>query len=207
MAKIYFFSLIFFVCWVHAQPVSDPNRRDDKTVTKIQVQGNSRQESHRNPHRQPVKVTDAQALEILKAINQADLDMSRKAQKKGGALSVTSFSEQLEKDHREMMRALANFESQSRLTPQDNPISQEIRREGEKKSEDLQKLAKSEFDRSYLDYEASAHNKGLEIIDTDLLPQVQNPELRQLINKTRSSLETHMQRASYTRQTLNNPGL
>jgi putative membrane protein len=206
MRNLTLLSLTFFVFWVHAQTPDRAERRDDKTVTKIQAEGESRQESNRDPRRQPMKLTDAQAMDILKAIHESDVQLALWAQKNSSKPAISSFGNQVIKDHENLMLAVSNFEKQSKMTPESSVISQEIRKNRSQTEEQLKKVGQTELDRAYLDHEATFHNNGLKIIDTDLLPQVKDVELKKLIEQTRTTMETHRQKAAYTRQTLNNPG-
>lgn len=66
----------------------------------------------------------------------------------------------------------------------DNSLSQELQKMKDENKANLEKLTGRHFDTAFLQYEVKAHEMILQIIDTDILPKVQNPELKALVAKT-----------------------
>ena len=53
----------------------------------------------------------------------------------------------------------------------------------------------ADFDRAYVDDEVKAHQQVLDTIDNQLLPNAQNPELKQLITSVRPVIAQHLDHA------------
>jgi len=188
--------------------LAQAKRDDDKTMTQVQSQGRGGpHKSYLDPNRPAQLLNDGQALAILKTFHHAETDMANLGRKKGQALSLKSFSVQMDKDHGDLRHELSNFEKKTKLTAEDNSVSQELQKMKDQNKANLEKLSGKDFDLAFLQYEVKAHEKILQIIDTDLLPRVRNPELKALVAKARIEMEEHLQRAGYTLTTLNNPGL
>jgi putative membrane protein len=56
-------------------------------------------------------------------------------------------------------------------------------------------LTGAAFDRAYMDREVEYHQTVLDAIDQTLLPNVQNAELRALLEQTRPAVASHLEMA------------
>lgn len=184
-------------------------RPEGHTSTEIQTKGEHQKLS--NPKAQSQKaaasMTDGQIVAILKSIHDADMEMGSLAKEQGGNRAVTTMGQQAEKDHKELNRALSNFEKKAKIKAQSNDLAQNFNQIKERKSAELEKMDKEKFDPAYLQHEIEFHKNAIEIVDASLLPNARNPELKEIVAKSRQAMLGHLQHAEYTQKTLENPGM
>ena len=63
-----------------------------------------------------------------------------------------------------------------------------------------------DFDRAYLQSQIEQHQKVLDTIDRQLMPNAKNPQLRSHLQSMRPTIEQHLQTAKEAQQALNTSG-
>ncbi len=183
-----------------------PKRDDSKTMTQIQSQGEGRQKSYFDKNRRAFLLNDAQIMKVMQTLRQNDKEMGELAQNKGDTQAVRSLGDQLEQDQKNGVIGISNVEKNTKVTPQDNDLSQALQTMQKEKSAKLSGLSGKEFDLAYLEQSLALNEKALQVIDTDLLPKAQSPDLKALLVQMKTEMEMHKQRVGYAQSTLNNPG-
>lgn len=147
-------------------------------------------------------VTDPQIAAIVVAANDVDIRAGELARERAASPEVKAFAERMVTDHTGVNRAAAELVGRLGVTPEPNPTSQSLTRDGEQARDLLQGQAGAAFDRAYIDREVTYHQAVLDAIDQTLLPSAQNAELRVLLEQTRPAVEAHLQHARQLQGTL-----
>ena len=63
-------------------------------------------------------------------------------------------------------------------------------------------MTAANFNKSYVDNEVSYHEAVLNALDTQLIPNAQNPELKQLLTDTRPVIAEHLDHAKMVQSKL-----
>ena len=140
-------------------------------------------------------VTDPQIAAIVVAANEVDVAAGELARSKATDPQVKQFAERMVTDHTGVNQQATELVQRLGVTPEQNPTSQQLRQGGEQARSRLQGLTGAEFDRAYIEHEVAYHQQVLDAIDSTLIPNAQNPELRALLEQVRPAIEAHLQLA------------
>ena len=147
-------------------------------------------------------VTDPQIADIVVAANELDIRGGEMAQSKAASPQVKEFAQRMITDHTGVNKAATDLVTRLGVTPEPNPLSQQIRQEGEQNQSRLQGLTGAEFDRAYIDSEVNYHEALLDVINNMLIPAAQNAELKTLLQQTVPAVEAHLQHAKQLQSSL-----
>jgi putative membrane protein len=140
-------------------------------------------------------VTDPQIADIVVAANEVDIKAGELAQSQGTDPRVKEFAQRMITDHTGVNQAATELVTRLGVTPEPNPVSQQLRQGGEQNRNHLQGLSGADFDRAYIGHEVDYHQQVLDAIDQTLIPNAQNPELKALLEQTRPAIAAHLQHA------------
>jgi putative membrane protein len=140
-------------------------------------------------------LSDAQIAHIATTANNADIDGGNLAQQKAQNAEVKSFANLMVSDHGAANERAAQIASQAGLTPEDNPTSQQMMADHQTAKQQLQTQSGAAFDSAYIAHEVDFHQKVLDALDQTLIPNAQNPELKNLLTQVRATVDGHLKRA------------
>jgi putative membrane protein len=140
-------------------------------------------------------VSDPQILHIAKTANDADIEGGNLAQSKSQNADVKAFANLMISDHTAANQAGMQAATAAGVTPQDNPTSQQLMADHQAATQRLQSLSGAEFDKAYIGHEVDVHQKVLNALDQTLIPNAQNPELKNVLTQVRATVEAHLTRA------------
>lgn len=127
---------------------------------------------------------------ILRALDTAEIVTSRVAREVSQNDAVLGYAGVMIKDHGDIMRLVA----QTGVTPRENAISGKIRRDADSIARGLSAIPMG-FNNTYIEEQVKSHRKALQTLDSVIVPSVQTPELRSLLEKLRPAFVAHLQRA------------
>lgn len=143
------------------------------------------------------KVTDAQIAAIVVAANQVDIDAGKFAAKTSTDAEVKKFAETMVTDHTAVNRSAVTLVTKLKVSPVENDTSRALKAGGEKNLAELRALKGKAFDKTYVDREVAYHEQVIQAIDTVLIPNAQNPELKALLVKVRPAFIEHLNHAKH----------
>ena len=139
--------------------------------------------------------SDAQIASIVVTANQVDIDAGKLAESKGRAADVKSFAKQMITDHTGVNKQAVALVTKLKVTPEDNPTAQSLKKGGEDNLKSLKALKGAAFDKAYVDHEVAYHEAVLDAIDKTLIPSAQNGELKALLVSVRPAFVGHLEHA------------
>src|SRR5207237_2321267 len=83
------------------------------------------------------------------------------------------------------------------VTPQENEISRGLTANGEKHLEHLRGLKGMEFDKAYVDNEVAYHEAVLKTIESVLIPNAKNAELKAMLVNVQPTFVGHLEHAKH----------
>ena len=146
--------------------------------------------------------SDAQIAHIVVTANQVDINAGKLAESKGTNKDVKAFGKQMVTDHTGVNKQATDLATKLKLTPEDNPTSQSLKKGGEDNVTKLKTLSGAAFDKAYIDHEIVYHEQVLDAIDKTLAPNAKNAELKDLIVKVRPAFVGHLEHAKKIQATL-----
>jgi putative membrane protein len=142
-------------------------------------------------------ITDAQIASIVVTANQVDIDAGRLAASTSASSAVRKFAELMVNDHTSVNKAASDLVTRLHVIPVDNPTSQSLKAAGEKNLEALKRLDGQAFDKAYVDHEVEYHQQVIDALDSVLIPEATNAELRALLVKVRPAFVAHLEHAKH----------
>jgi putative membrane protein len=144
----------------------------------------------------PEPLADPQIAAVTQAANQAEVEQAKIAQKKAKHARVKKFAAMMIKHHGDAQKKQDKLAKKLTLTVEDSPALAELKSSNQSTLEKLESTnAGPDFDMAYMNAQVEAHQKVLDVIDKQLLPNAQNEELKTLITELRPVIEAHLTEA------------
>ncbi len=147
-------------------------------------------------------INDAQIAAIVVAANQVDIDAGELAVQKTNNAEVRKFGQTMVNDHTGVNKTATELVTKLKVTPQDNPTAQALRKGGDENLAKLKTLSGPAFDKAYIAHEAAYHQQVLDALDKTLIPGAQNAELKALLVKVRPAFVAHLEHAKQLQRSL-----
>lgn len=147
------------------------------------------------------KVTDAQIAAIVVAANQVDIDAGKFAADKSTDANVQGFAKTMVTDHSAVNKSAVELVTKLHVTPEANDTSRALTDGGEKNLSTLRGLDGKAFDKAYVDHEVAYHEQVIAALDTVLIPNAENAELKALLVKVRPAFIAHLGHAKHLQAT------
>jgi putative membrane protein len=141
------------------------------------------------------KLSDAEVASVAVVANQIDIDYAEIAKKRSKNDDVLKFAETMKNDHAAVIDQAAALVKKLRVTPKDNTVSQKLMADAKKMKTILNSTSRKSFDRAYIDNEVAYHKSVIGAIESLLIPETENPELKELLQNVVPALKTHLEHA------------
>ena len=151
---------------------------------------------------QGAKPTDPQIAHIAYTAGEIDLKAAELAKQKSKNKEVLSFADDMIRDHKAVNEQALALVKKLNVTPEDNPTSQALAKQGNAKLEELSKLEGAAFDRAYAQNEVAYHQTVNSAVEGTLIPSATNAELKTLLGTGLKIFQGHQQHAQQLAQGL-----
>ena len=139
--------------------------------------------------------TDPQIAAIVVTANQVDIDAGKLAERKTRTKEVKEFAKLMVTDHSGVNKAATELVQKLKVTPEDSPTAEDLKKGGDENLANLRKLSGAEFDKAYVGHEVAYHEAVLDAMDKTLIPGADNEELKALLVKVRPAFVHHLEHA------------
>ena len=150
----------------------------------------------------PAKPNDAQIAHIAVTANSIDSAAGVLAKSKAQSKAVKDFAQTMITDHTQVNKQAVALATKLGVTPEDNDVSQQLNSGAQTSQESLKAKSGADFDSAYMDHEVTFHQAVLDALDSTLIPDAQNAELKDLLTKVRPAIAAHLERAKSIRASL-----
>lgn len=144
---------------------------------------------------QSPKLNDAEVASAAVVANQNDIDFAKIAKQKSKNAEVLKFAETMEKDHQAVIDQAVALVTKLNVTPQDNAVSKKLTTDAATTKEMLLAKSAKDFDKAYIDNEVAYHKAVIAAVETVLIPQATNGELKGLLQNVVPALKAHLEHA------------
>ena len=148
------------------------------------------------------KPNDAQIAHIAYTAGQIDIKAAQLALQKSKNKEVRDFAENMVRDHTAVNDQALALVKKLNVTPQDNDTSKALTKQADAKQAELAKLDGAAFDKAYADNEVAYHKTVDKALETVLIPDASNPELKDLLTTGLKIFQGHEQHAEHVAQSL-----
>jgi putative membrane protein len=139
--------------------------------------------------------TDPQIAAIVVTANQVDIDAGKLAARESHSKDVQDFAKLMITDHTGVNKSAVDLVTKLKVTPEDNATSQSLKAGGDANLKNLKTLKGAAFDKAYVDHEVAYHQQVIDAVDTVLIPNAQNAELKALLVSVRPAFVAHLEHA------------
>ncbi len=146
---------------------------------------------------------DAQIAQIVLTADTVDVDYGKLAVKKTENAEVKAFAETMIRDHTAVNEKAAALAKKINLTPEASETSKTLESNGHKELATLKKLHGAEFDKAYIDNEVSYHEAVIGVLNSTLIPNAKNADLKALLESGKPIFESHLEHAKQLQKSLN----
>ena len=137
------------------------------------------------------KLSDGQIAGILGTVDDGEIEQARVALTKATNPEVRTFANHMVEEHTQSKQDAAKLG----LTPAESPKAKELQQAGAKMLAQLNAADANNFDITYIDGQIEQHSQVLSLIKDQLLPAVNQPALREHLNKARGMVDQHLTHA------------
>lgn len=150
----------------------------------------------------PTAVTDANISSFAQTYNTGAVQISQLAVTRSTNPAVRSFAQMIAHDHTMANQQLSAVLSSRQIQPAPSSLTQEVQNFDSQTMASLQSRSGTDFDRAYLDAEISEHQWVINQLDSTLIPQARDSELRAYLKAGRTLEAKHLQEAQQLRSSL-----
>ena len=146
---------------------------------------------------------DPQIAHIAYTAGQIDIAAAKQALAKSKNRQVRSFAQEMIRDHEAVNKQALALAGKLKVTPEANPTSAALAKQGEQKLRELARLWGAAFDHAYAQNEVAYHKVVNGALGNTLIPASDNPELKDLLQTGLRLFQEHQLHAEHLAQGLN----
>lgn len=141
------------------------------------------------------KLADDEIASVAVVANQNDINFAGIAQKKSKNAEILKFATTMANDHKAVIDQAVALVTKLKVTPKDNAVSKKMAADAKKTEKLLNSKSGKAFDKAYIDNEVAYHKAVISALETVLIPQAQNAELKSLLQSVVPAFKTHLEHA------------
>lgn len=141
------------------------------------------------------KLTDPEIASAAVVANQGDIGFAKIAKQKSKNADVLKFAETMATDHQSVIDQAVALVTKLKVTPKDNAVSRKLNADAAKTRKMLESKSAKTFDKTYIDNEVAYHKAVIAAVETVLIPQASNQELKSLLQNVVPTLKAHLAHA------------
>lgn len=146
---------------------------------------------------QGAKPTDPQIAHIAYTAGVIDIAAAKQAIAKTSNKDVKAFAEDMVRDHEAVNKQALDLVKKLKVTPEDNDTSKTLSKNAAAKLDELSKLNGAAFDKAYVANEVAYHKAVDSALETTLIPDASNAELKSLLQTGLKIFQGHEQHAEH----------
>ena len=140
-------------------------------------------------------INDAQIAHIAYTAGQLDIEAARQALQRSHDGRVRAFAQTMVRDHQAVNEKALALVKKLHVTPEANPTSASLRAAAAKTRHDLGTLSGAAFDRAYVRNEVAYHRTVNSALQSTLIPNAYNGELKSLLETGLTLFREHQTHA------------
>jgi putative membrane protein len=140
-------------------------------------------------------LTDDQIVKIAETINTGEVEQAKLAQKTSKNGKVKKYAQHMIQEHNKASKKTATVAKKAQIKPADSPTAQNLSDKASRTKETLATTDKADFDKRYIDAQVEQHESVVLLIDSKLLPNASNPDLKARLEEAKKMVEEHLAEA------------
>ena len=152
--------------------------------------------------KQQVRFTDEQILGIIATVDEGEIAAANIAKTKQIMPKVSRYANYLLRQHSDNLASLKALEQKTGLKAMKSEQSDAMASDAAKEGEMLTSLNGKAFDAAYIDAMVKGHAGGLKLINTVLLKEVTNVQLKHFLVSFRALVTRHLEKAKKIQESM-----
>jgi putative membrane protein len=149
------------------------------------------------------KLTDPEIASVAVVANQNDIGFANIAKAKSTNKDLLEFAQTMITDHQSVIDQATALVKKLNVTPKDNATSKKLLADAEKTKKMLSSKSGDAFNKAYIDNEVAYHKAVIAEVESVLIPDATNAELKSLLQNVLPVLKTHLEHAEMVQKTVN----
>ncbi|HEX8391697.1 MAG TPA: DUF4142 domain-containing protein [Longimicrobium sp.] len=141
------------------------------------------------------QMTDANIAAVASASNQDEIQTSQIALQKATRPDVRQFAQQMVDEHTRVEQQMRQALQAKGMAPQDNAMSQQMKQTMQAALQQLGTATGAAFDEAYVAHQVQSHQATLQALQTQLIPNARDPQLKQMLQAVQPRVQQHLQMA------------
>jgi len=141
------------------------------------------------------QLSDPEIASVAVVANQGDIGFAAIAKERSKDANVLEFAATMARDHQAVIDQAVALVKKLGVTPKDNAVSKKMVADAENTRKMLHAQSAADFDKAYIDNEVAYHKAVIGAVETVLIPEARNAELKALLEKVLPVLKTHLSHA------------
>jgi putative membrane protein len=146
---------------------------------------------------QAAKPTDPQIAHIAYTAGVIDINAAKQALSKANNKEVKAFAQDMVRDHEAVNKQALDLVKKLKVTPEYNDTSKTLSKQAADKLAELNKLKGAAYDKAYVANEVAYHKAVDSALETTLIPNANNAELKSLLQTGLKIFQGHEQHAEH----------
>jgi len=151
---------------------------------------------------QSPQLSDPEIASVAVVANQIDVANGKLALQKSKNEAVRKFAQNMVTDHNATIEAATKLVTKLKVTPKNNAMSRSLQQDATKTTKSLKAKSGKAFDKAYVDNEVAYHRSVIQVVETVLIPQAKNEELKSLLQSAVPVFKAHLQHAEMLQKQL-----
>ena len=151
---------------------------------------------------QAQKLTDPEIASVAVTANKVDINAAKLAKDKSKNADVLKFADMMAKDHQSVIDQCVALVTKLKVTPKDNMLSKKLMTDADAAKKMLSEKTGRKFDMAYMENEVIYHKAVISTVQNVLIPQAQNEELKDLLEKVLPIIKEHLKHAQMVQKML-----
>jgi putative membrane protein len=147
-------------------------------------------------------MTDASIAAVASASNQNEIETSRVALQNGENAGVKQFAQRMVDDHTRMEQDMTQLLRSKGMTPEENAQSTQIKQTAQAAVQAMQAMTGRQLDSAYVAHQVQSHQTTLQALESTLIPNAKDPQVKALLEKARPAVAAHLADAQKLQGTL-----
>ncbi|PWT72965.1 MAG: hypothetical protein C5B59_14535 [Bacteroidetes bacterium] len=148
------------------------------------------------------KLSDPEVANVAVVANQIDIAYAKIAKEKSKNADILQFAQTMENDHKAVIDQAVALVKKLNVMPSHSDMSKKLLADAEETKKMLNGKSGDDFNKAYIDNEVSYHKVVIDAVQNKLIPDAENPELKNLLEQVLTTLKTHLEHAEMVQKSL-----
>lgn len=147
-------------------------------------------------------LSDQEIGEILKTVNDAEIDAAKAAKSRAENADVKQFASHMVDEHENNNKEAKNVFKKTDMKPKNNDIAKNLKKDAKNQLSELKKKKGTDFDKAYIQNQITMHERVANDLETKYIPAAQNAEFKAFLENTKTHVQNHLEKAKQIQSTL-----